>query len=171
MLNKFKFFKETSDKEKIEQIVKDAHEMCRRLLDSKLSHLELSEYFYTTQEAVEELGLDDELVHELVEDYVVQIIKASMQLQKHIGELRLLKEKNQELDYIPIKELVHKNLGVARNLRIQDARAILLEMMSNEDLEHLELCNEALRACSIKLKPECAYKALKLIEVKSSLES
>jgi len=169
MLKEFAFFKETSHQEKIEDTVKNAVEVCKNILGSKLSHLEILDYSYKTQEAMEELGLDDELVHELVEDYVVQIIKASLQFQKQIQELRLAKDENKELDYTPLRELAHKNLGVARNLRIHDARTLLSEMMSHDDLDYLEDCVVALRACSIKLKPVCAYKTIKLIEVKSSL--
>lgn len=169
MIKKYGFFQETSHQEKIEHTVNNAIAVCKELFDSQLSHLNILDYNYTSTEAMEELGLDEELVHELVEDYVVQIIKASLQFQKQIQELRLIEDVNDKSDYNLLRELAHKNLGVARNLRIKDAQTLLFEIMSHDDLDYLDMCVEALRACAIKLKPQCAYKTLKLIEVKSSL--
>lgn len=168
MLNKFGFFKKSSQQENIDTTVKNANELCEKIISQKLPNLKILNYSYKTQEAIEELGLDDELVHHLVEDYVIQIIKASLQFEKLLEELKLKKESLSEDDFRAFRDLAHKNLGVARNLRIKDAEILLYEMMLKEDLEYLESCVEALKACSIKLKPECAYKALKLIEVKSS---
>lgn len=170
MLNKFRFFKKLSEKESIDQIVKDAQNVCKKVAANELSHLKILNYKYTTKEAMEELGLDRSLVDQLVEDYVVQIVKAVFQFEKYLEELKNLKKEGQELDFTAFKELAHKNLGVAKNLRIQDAQVLLNEMMESDDLEYLEVCIKALKACSIKLKPAYAYKTLKLIEVKSSFE-
>jgi len=41
--------------------------------------------------------------------------------------------------------------------------------MKQEDIEYLIECLEALKACAIRLSPECAYDTLKLIEVKNTL--
>jgi hypothetical protein len=169
MLKQFSFFKETSHQDKISHTVEVAREVCKNLLSSKLSHLNMLEYKYTSKAAVEELGIDDELVHELVEDYVAQIIKATLQFQRYILVLRQSQHEHITLDFTPLRDLAHKNLGVARNLRILDAQAILSEMMQCDDLDYLDICVEALRACSVQLNPECAYKTLKLIEVKSFL--
>ena len=169
MLKKFGFFKKLSKKENIEQTVKNADEACKKIMTSKLSHLNILDYTYTTSDAIEELGLDDELVHQLVEDYVVQIIKSTIQFEKYLQELLELKVANKTLDFTAFRDLAHKNLGVARNLRIKDGEAILYELMVRDDFEYLNDCLEALKACSVKLKPECAFNTLKLIEVKSSL--
>jgi len=40
--------------------------------------------------------------------------------------------------------------------------------MKKDDLEHLFICIETLRACAIILKPAYAYNTIKLIEVKST---
>ncbi|MEJ2373430.1 MAG: hypothetical protein P8Y16_06520, partial [Sulfurimonas sp.] len=73
------------------------------------------------------------------------------------------------LDYIPFRELAHKNLGVARNLRIQDAQVLLYELMKKDDLDYLVTCLEALKYCAIKLNPKRAYDTIRLMEVKSNL--
>jgi hypothetical protein len=141
----------------------------KKIVSLKLSHLNILNYKYNEKEAMEELGLDSELVHQLVEDYVIQIIKATLQFEKYLEELKRIEREKNAADYTAFRDLAHKNLGVARNLRIKDAEKLLYEMMLKNDLEYLGDCIEALKACSIKLKPECAYKTLKLIEVKSSL--
>jgi len=169
MLKKFSFFKKLSKQENIEQSVKNADLVCRDIVVSKLSHLDILDYRYSTKEARQELGLDDELIHQLVEDYVAQIIKASVQFEKYLANMTLLNENNTFCDYTPLRELVHKNLGVARNLRIKDAEILLYEMMIKEDLKYLGNCLQVLKACAIKLKPECAYNTFQLIELKNSL--
>lgn len=125
-------------------------------------------YVYNEDEAMEELGLDDELINQLVEDYVSQILKAIVVFEEHIFTLQSAKDAKKELDYTPLRELAHKNLGVARNLRIKDAEILLHHLMKKDDLEYLFICLETLRSCAIILKPECAYNTIKLIEVKST---
>lgn len=169
MLKKFNFFKNSSHKEPIDATLEDANSLCDEMLTKELSHLKIPLQKYTTDEAVEELGLDEELVHQLLEDYVAQVIKASLQFENYLKELYDKKEDLKEDDWGKFRDLAHKNLGVARNLRIKDAEILLTELMTHDDFEYLHNCLDALRACSIKLKPECAYKTLKLIEVKSSL--
>jgi len=166
MLKKFNFFKKSSQQDSIDETVQSAYKICKKIARIKLSHLNIFDYKYNTKEAIEELGLDDELINQLVEDYVIQIIKATLQFDKYIQELKASKS---ELDFTEFRDLAHKNLGVARNLRIKDAEVLLNEMMLKDDLEYLEDCLQALKACSVILKPECAHKTLKLIEVKSSL--
>ena len=73
-------------------------------------------------------------------------------------------------DLIEFHELAHKNLGVARNLRIKDAEKILYHMMKKDDLKYLEACLIALEASAILLKPECAFNTMKLIEAKNLLQ-
>ncbi len=169
MFSKFSFFKKSSENT-LEEITQTADSMCRKILSEHLAHLDLDiNYRYSTKEAVEELGLDDDLVHQLVEDYVIQIIKSTLLFEQHLERLQAIKDTNQELDFTSFRELAHKNLGVARNLRIKNAEKILYELMKQEDIEYLKICLEALKMCSVKLKPMCAYNTLKLIEVKSSL--
>ena len=125
-------------------------------------------YRYNDFEAVEELGLDEELIHQLIEDYVVQIIKSVTMFEEILYKLQERVDAKKELDYTELRELAHKNLGVARNLRIKDSEILLNDLMKKDDLEYLFLCIETLRACAIRLKPECAYDAIKLIEIKST---
>ncbi|MEA2073142.1 MAG: hypothetical protein U9O86_06110 [Campylobacterota bacterium] len=126
------------------------------------------EFIYDEVEAMEELGLDDELIHQLVEDYVIQILKAISVFEEYIFELQSSKDAKSKLDYTLLRELAHKNLGVARNLRIKDAEILLHDLMKKDDLEHLYICLETLRSCAIVLKPECAFDTIKLIEIKST---
>lgn len=151
------------------EIYQEAHEECKKLLGTAFTHLDLCHYVYSTKEAVDELGLDEELVLELVDDYVAQIIKAVRLFEKHLKVLNCSSVDGEVLDFTPIRELAHKNLGVARNLRIEDAKALLGEIMASSDLEHLALCVKALHICAVQLSPECAQKTLKLIELKSSI--
>jgi hypothetical protein len=169
MLKKLNFFKKFSKERDFDSIIKDTHSTCENLLSNDLSNLGIENYEYTTDEAVEELGLDEDLVHQLVEDYVTQVIKSITQFEEYLSKLVESEDTNNILDYTPFRELAHKNLGVARNLRIRDAEKILYELMKKDDLEYLLICIEALRVCTIRLKPECAFHTLKLIEVKSSL--
>jgi phosphopantetheine adenylyltransferase len=162
MLERIKFLRKIfSDNQKDQN--------CEELLKTKLAHLNLSGYTYTPDEAVEELGLDEELVNQLVDDYVAQIIKSIAQFDEYMQTLQDSRGENLVLDYEPFRELAHKNLGVARNLRIKDAEKLLYELMKKDDLEYLMLCLRALRECAIKLRPKCAYDTLKLIEVKKAL--
>lgn len=125
-------------------------------------------YDYTNDEALEELGVDEDLLDQLLEDYISQIIKAIVQFEYMIYKLQDAKDAKEELDYTELRELAHKNLGVARNLRIKDAEILLNDLMKKDELEHLFFCVEVLQASAIRLNPERAFKTRKLIEVKSS---
>ncbi|MEA3330584.1 MAG: hypothetical protein U9Q29_02700 [Campylobacterota bacterium] len=161
--------KELSKEKNILEFLNKNSVLCKRLLNGKLKHLEASEYIYSADLAVDELGLDSDLVHQLVEDYVIQIVKSKTIFLDYLERLKKSKLRDERLDYTNFRELAHKNLGVARNLRIRDAEKFLKELMTKDDLDYLELCLEALIVCAIKLKPKCAYEAIKLIEVKNSI--
>jgi histidyl-tRNA synthetase len=169
MLSKFKFFMESSKEQSANTMLHDAKKICRTLATTKLADLHIQNYKYDVSIAVNELGLDKELVAELVDDYVAQVIKAVVQFESYLKTLKTSKKNNTVLDYTALRELAHKNLGVARNLRIKDAEILLYELMKKDDLAYLLACLEALKVCAIKLSPKCAYTTLKLIEVKSSL--
>jgi len=172
MFKKLNFFRKSAEKSYIadvEYLLSSATEVCDELVSSTLSHLDIKDYKYDSAQAVEELGLDNELVEHLVEDYVSQIIKAVVQFDLYLEQLQNHKDEKKELDYTPFRELAHKNLGVARNLRIKDAEKLLYELMKKDDLEYLLICLEALKVCAIKLKPKCAYDTIKLIKIKNSL--
>lgn len=158
-----------SKEEQIKAFLLSADEVCKELLLTELKKLEIDGYVYSSDEAVEELGLDDELVHHLVEDYVAQILKSVYIFADLLLTLKIARKENKVLNYLPLRELAHKNLGVARNLRIKDAEKLLFELMKKDDLEYLEICIQALQACAIKLKPICAYNTVTTIKIKKTL--
>jgi len=169
MLKKFKFFIRSSRAKDIASLLNEATEVCDTLTSNELAALEIKNYVYNAKEAVEDLGLDEALVNELVEDYVDQIVKSITQFESYLETLQESQDNELTLDYVPFRELAHKNLGVARNLRIKDAEKLLYELMKKDDLEYLLTCLEALKVCAIKLKPARAFDTLKLIKVKNSL--
>lgn len=169
MLKILKYFMKLSNERFIAQMLKDAKKRCTYLGTTVLRDLEIDNYKYDIAIAVRELGLDKELVTQLVDDYVAQVIKAVVQFEDYLSVLQDSQDNHHELDYTAFRDLAHKNLGVARNLRIKDAEILLYELMHKDDLEYLLACLEALKVCAIKLRPECAYNTLKLIKVKSSL--
>jgi len=138
-------------------------------LKQSLGNLEISNYRYDISEAVNELCLDEEIIRQLIEDYIVQILKSKRTFYKYIQELKKDELESRILDYTNLRNLAHKNLGVARNLRIKDARKLLEVIMSEDDLDYLRLCIKALEISAVKLNPLCAYDTLNLIQVKNSL--
>lgn len=168
MFEKFGFTKELSKEEEIEKVFNDALKVCNNLFYGELSELNIGNYTYSDTEAVEELGLDGELVHQLLEDYVIQVLKSISQFTLYIDQLKSNKQNHMTLDYTPLRELAHKNLGVARNLRIKDAEKLLYVLMKQDDLNYLQLTLKALESSAVCLKPSCAYDTLNLIKIKST---
>ena len=164
MVKRFKLLNKLMEKEDLQLVQREASHIYTTLITNELAKLNLSEYCYTPTQAIEELGLDEELINELVADYVSQIIKSLVEFEIKLNNLQKSKNNNQtDLDYTPFRELAHKNLGVARNLRIKNAEILLYEMMKEEDLAYLMLCLEALEVSTIKLNTEVAYRTLKQI--------
>ena len=168
MFEKFGFTKKLSKEEEIEKISLDAKKVCEETLGGELADLDIAQYQYSSTEAIEELGLDDELIHQLLEDYVSQILKSLNQFKIYINKLKYSHDKGLDLDYTPLRELAHKNLGVARNLRIKDAEKLLYILMKKDNLSHLRISLKVLEACAIRLKPACAYNTLNIMKVKSA---
>lgn len=166
MFEKFTFKKQLSKEENVEKLLDVALLVCKDIDNTSLIEINLCDYVYSPDEAIEELGLDEELINQLLEDYVIQVIKAINSFEKFLKEFK--KTNKSELDYITFKDLAHKNLGVARNLRVKDAEKLLYILMKENDLEYLEVSIKALKACSIKLKPRCAYDTLNLMKIKST---
>ena len=142
-----------------------------KFLSYNFADLDIVDYKYDISNAVEILDLDEDLVHQLVEDYIIQILKSKTIFYKYIKMLQLSQIDNKPLDYENIKNLAHKNLGVVRNLHIEDAQKLLTILMNNNegDFDYLRKCVRALEATASKLIPLCAYETLKLIEVKNAL--
>jgi len=172
MIKKFKLLNKLVEKDDFQLMQEEASRIYTALVTNELADLHLSEYTYVPSEAVEELGLDEALINELVADYVSQVIKSLVQFEMNLDRLQKSKKSNESnLDYTPFRELAHKNLGVARNLRIKNAEILLYEMMKRENLDYLMSCLEALEVSVIKLNAGVAYRTLKLIEVKDTLKS
>ncbi|MBD3796693.1 MAG: hypothetical protein IE887_02940 [Campylobacterales bacterium] len=169
MLAKLKDFIKSVQQDNHLSLLDEARRICKELLSSELSHLNISDYTYTPTLAVEELGIEKELVEQLVEDYVEQVTKAVVQFERYLKNLQNSEQNETVLDYTLFRELAHKNLGVARNLRIKDAQVLLYELMKKDDLNYLMICLEALKYCAIKLKPKRAYDTIRLMQIKSSL--
>jgi len=171
MFKKFSFTKELSKEEELQEYICAAKKVPIKYIQKNIIDLDLDieNYEYSPAEAILELGLDEELVQDLVEDFVIQIVKYKPIFLMYIDRLRKKGSDDEQLDYTKLRDLAHKNLGVARNLRIADAQFILSELMKKDDLDYLDMCAKALEACVIKLKPEVAFKTSKLIEIKVSL--
>ncbi len=168
MLNKSNYLDTLLEYKNTQQMVSSAYMALDTLLLKKLKYLNIDDYYYDSDLAVEELGLDLELVYQLIDDYVMQILRSKQIFLKHINKLKLDKMNNTELDYTELRDFTHKNLGVARNLRIGDAEKLLFRMMKDDDLNNILICLEALIASAIILRPECAYNTLVLMRVKDS---
>jgi len=149
----------------INKLIYDGHSF----IEQNLNDLDIHNYRYNIYIAVEELGLEEDLIIQLLEDYIIQILKSKITFYKHIQKLKKAELENITLDYTELRDLAHKNLGVARNLRIEDAQKILTILMKEDDLDYLRICVKALEVSAVKLNPLCAYETLRLIQVKNSL--
>ena len=147
----------------------DAVKLNNNLFLNELKEMDIQNYSYTPSEAIEGLGLELEEINHLIDDYVIQIVKSNMIFIQYLNELQSCKDKQEVMNFTPLQELAHKNLGVARNLRIHDAQKLLYSIMKEEDLSHIFLCLEGLFACVTILRPQKAFDTLRLIKVKNSL--
>ncbi|WP_415251468.1 hypothetical protein [Sulfurimonas sp.] len=147
----------------------DAVNLNNNLFLNELKEINIHNYSYTPDEAIEELGLELEEINHLIDDYVIQIVTSNMAFLQYLHELQSSKDNHKIMNFTPLQELAHKNLGVARNLRIHDAQKLLYTIMKEEDLEHIFLCLEGLFACVTILRPQKAFDTLRLIKVKNSL--
>jgi hypothetical protein len=123
-----------------------------------------AQYVYNDKEALEELGIESELIHQLLEDFAVQIIQSNITLHKKISLLKKDRLYDQELDFTPFRDIIHKNLGVARNLRVKDSIEVLTELMVETNFQRIEELLEVFEACALNLRPIQAYEALQLIK-------
>jgi len=161
--------KESSNEKDILEFLQKNETVYNNLSTKEFEHLNIMGYEYSTATAIDELGLDDELINKLVEDYVAQIIRSKATFLDYLEILQEQKKTGKQPDYVNFRELAHKNLGVARNLRIEDAQKLIYELMTKDDLQYLKNTLDVLIACAIKLKPKVACETIKLIEIKSSI--
>jgi len=156
--------KDLAEEKKVLEFLEKNLKVCHELVSNELKFQDIHEYKHKIDLAVKELGLDDDLINQLTEDYVKQIMNSKTLFLKYLKKLKEEKAHDEKLDYTELRELAHKNLGVARNLRIEDAKKLLYELMTKDDIQHLEVCLKALIACAVKLKPKLAYDTSKLID-------
>ena len=168
MINNSKYFFTLYKCTNMSNMLRKAVEVRNKLFKNELQNLNIADYYYTPDEAIEELGLELELVNHLIEDYVTQIIKSNMTFVQYLEQLKNDADKSIVMDYTPLRELAHKNLGVARNLRIYDAEKLLYKIMKEDDLDYIFICLEGLFACVTILRPKEAFDALRLIKIKNS---
>ena len=168
MLNRVEINEAISKEENIALILEVAQFICDSMfLEKKIP--KISDYQYDFSEPIQELGLDKELIDHLIEDYISQIFKAYISFNLIIEDI-VADGAKKEIAYKDLRNLAHKNLGVARNLRIHDSQILLTEIMNNnENIEHVKECVEALMACTFKLNPEYAFNMIKLKKVKEKL--
>ncbi len=160
MLSNSDYLDTLKNNKNIEQILTDAYAILETLSSKELQYLSINDYEYNPNIACDELGLGLELVNHLIEDYVQQILHTQTFFLRYINKLKDDKQADKELDYTSVRDLAHKNLGVARNLRIEVGEKILFQMMTIDDLETILKYLEALIATTIILNPECAYKVI-----------
>ena len=153
----------------MQDMLSDAENISSSLFKNELKDLDINNYIYTPDEAIRELDLELEIVDQLIEDYVAQIIKSNVQFLSYINKLQTDKNNNKKLDYTNLRNLAHKNLGVAKNLRIKDAQKLLYKMLKDDDLDYILKCLEALIASAIILKPKCSYDTILLMNLKKNL--
>ncbi|MDQ7045689.1 MAG: hypothetical protein Q9M32_07240 [Sulfurimonas sp.] len=155
----------SSDQDKM---LDNAQKISYNLCTSEFPILNILDYKYSPKKAIEELGVDLELMNQLIDDFVIQIVKESTTFNEFLEELQDLQTYTKNLDYTILRELAHKNLGVARNLRIEDSEKLLEIIMKENNLEYILKAVECLLSRVILLRPEQAYKTIRLIQVKSS---
>ena len=169
MLKNSNYLNKLKNTKNSKQLLNDAYIMSDKLFMKELKYLKIDDYEYDPDIASEELGLEIELIDQLLEDYVRQILHAQTNFLAYIKILENDKDNNKELDYTNLREFAHKNLGVARNLRIVVAEKILFRMMKGDDIENMPIYLDALIATTIILNPECAYKEIRLRNIKDSI--
>lgn len=162
---KFTLYKCTN----MQNMLIDAVKLNENIFLNELKEMNILNYSYTPDEAIEELGLELEEINHLIDDYVIQIVTSNMIFLQYLNELQSSKDKKEVMNYRVLQDLAHKNLGVASNLRIHDAQKLLYSIMKEEDLGHIFLCLEGLFACVTILRPQKAFDTLRLIKVKNSL--
>lgn len=159
---------ELSLEQSFEAFLDEVADLCKKVYENSFQYLELKEYNYDIEKVVHELELDIELIKGFVDEFMVEIFKSKNLFLKHINKVQEDKENEREPDFKPLRDLAHKNLGVAKNLRIKSVEKLLAELMNSDDIEYMKKCLEALNACAVNLNPQHAYKTLKLLKIQQN---
>jgi hypothetical protein len=160
---KFKFSDNLTKEQEIQDVLSAYSKLCKDITNKEFIELDICDYKYTTDEAVKELCIDQETIAVILNEYIKQVFESLFIFEIMLKKLKLDSSLNKELDFTKIQELAHKNLGVARNLRIKDAEKLLTIVMHNKDLELIEICLDMLQFTTIKLDPDMAYNMIKEI--------
>lgn len=160
---------ELSQEQSFEIFLDDVSYLCKKVFENNFEYLELSEYAYDIEKAVKELELDIDLIKGFVDEFMIDILKSKNLFLEHIHKLQEDKDNKINPDYKPLRDLAHKNLGVAKNLRIKSAEKLLSELMNSDDTEYLKKCVEALGVCTVTLNPQHAYNTLKLMKIQQTI--
>jgi hypothetical protein len=137
-----------------------ANSLCKTLDSDFLQSIYDKDYVYDSTEAVVELGLDQELIEELIEDYVEQIMRTHNEFRLCLSRVWEQHFLDEEINFTSLRDLAHKNLGVAKNLRVKNGISLLSEIKRQEDLDKISQCLDLLIISSIKLKPRKACEAM-----------
>lgn len=137
-----------------------ADSLCRTLQGEYIQSIYQKDYIYDPTQAIEELGIDYALVDELIEDYVEQIMCTDNEFRVCLSRVWEQKFLDEEINFTSLRDLAHKNLGVAKNLRVQNAISLLSEIKQQENLDKISQCLDLLLISSIKLKPIKACEAM-----------
>lgn len=138
---------------------KDSHSLLKQAEKLSFNFFHVN-HRYSPLFAAQELGIESELVQQLVKEYAAQLLQANISFRQYLSDFKHFQENNQELDFTPLQNLAHKNLGVARNLRIKDCEDVLHGMMNEESLNYLSILVKVLESCAIKLDPIAAFNEL-----------
>ena len=137
-----------------------AESLCKSLDNDFRQSIYDTAYIYNPKTAIEELGISKELIEELIEDYVEQILRTNNEFMLYLSSLWEENFLDAKINFTPLRDLAHKNLGVAKNLRIEDAILLLSEIKRQDDLEKISQCLDLLLISSIKLKPRKACESM-----------
>lgn len=169
MLNRVIIDDTVSKEDNIASILNLSKSVCFKVFKNN-PDTSLQTYTYDYSMPAHELGLDVGLIVQLIDDYISQIFKSYTTFHEAVQNLKDADGSEKEEMKNNLKNLAHKNLGVARNLRIKDAQVLLNDLMNkHDDIDYLVECVQGLMACAYKLNPSYAYDVLKLNEVKKSL--
>lgn len=160
---------ELSLEQSFETFLDDVADLCKKVFENSFEYLELKEYNYDIENAVKELELDIELIKGFVDEFMVEIFKSKNLFLEHINKLEEDKKNKITPDFSALRDLAHKNLGVAKNLRIKSAEKLLAELTNSDDIEYIKNCLEALNACAVNLNPQHAYKTLRLLRIQQRI--
>lgn len=156
---------ELSLEQSFETFLDEVSDLCKKAFENSFEYLELNEYAYDINKVVKELELEIDLIKGFVDEFMVEIFKSKDLFLEYIHKLQEDIENEIEPDFKPLRDLAHKNLGVAKNLRIKSAEKLLNELMNSDDTEYLKQCLEVLNVCAVNLNPPHAYKTLKHLKL------